>query len=265
MGKKGFTLIEVLVVIAVIGILAAILFPVFTSARHQSQQATCASNLKQIAMAIRMYTDDYNGFVSRATIRDASGNVLCYAENWGKYYWMFTCRDYIARNVPTDYENKKQCVFVCPAMPLSQRLENDSRTRAILYGGDYRKWGLKLRTDSGGNPYFAYWCSYAINEHLPGQWPNLSEWSAPSRSFMILEANDSEIEGDELIKLAPPPRYQLPHSDGLNIAYIDGHVKWAKAVYEGQLSQRYGVKWKFPPPGGGGDFDSGPWTAPAGD
>ncbi len=59
--KSGFTLIELLVVIAIIAILAAILFPVFARAREKARQASCQSNLKQIALASRMYTSDYDG------------------------------------------------------------------------------------------------------------------------------------------------------------------------------------------------------------
>jgi prepilin-type N-terminal cleavage/methylation domain-containing protein/prepilin-type processing-associated H-X9-DG protein len=58
--SKGFTLIELLVVIAIIAILAAILFPVFANAREKARQNTCLNNLRQIALAIQMYTQDNN-------------------------------------------------------------------------------------------------------------------------------------------------------------------------------------------------------------
>lgn len=59
--SNGFTLIELLVVIAIIAILAAILFPVFARVREKAKQTSCVSNLKQIALGIIAYCDDYDG------------------------------------------------------------------------------------------------------------------------------------------------------------------------------------------------------------
>lgn len=59
--SSAFTLIELLVVIAIISLLAAILFPVFGKARDRARQASCASNLKQIYTALRVYSQDYDG------------------------------------------------------------------------------------------------------------------------------------------------------------------------------------------------------------
>ncbi|BDI31945.1 hypothetical protein CCAX7_39960 [Capsulimonas corticalis] len=55
---KGFTLIELLVVIAIIAILAAILFPVFAKAREKARQTSCASNERQVGLAILQYVQD---------------------------------------------------------------------------------------------------------------------------------------------------------------------------------------------------------------
>jgi prepilin-type N-terminal cleavage/methylation domain-containing protein/prepilin-type processing-associated H-X9-DG protein len=61
--SKGFTLIELLVVIAIIGILAAMVFPVFARARESARKAVCLSNTKNLALALVMYIDDWNGFM----------------------------------------------------------------------------------------------------------------------------------------------------------------------------------------------------------
>ena len=57
---SAFTLIELLVVIAIIAILAAILFPVFARARENARRASCQSNLKQLALGIEQYKNDYD-------------------------------------------------------------------------------------------------------------------------------------------------------------------------------------------------------------
>jgi prepilin-type N-terminal cleavage/methylation domain-containing protein/prepilin-type processing-associated H-X9-DG protein len=54
----GFTLIEILVVIVIIVIIAAILFPVFASAREKARASACISNYRQIGLAIHMYAAD---------------------------------------------------------------------------------------------------------------------------------------------------------------------------------------------------------------
>jgi len=58
--RKGFTLIELLVVIAIIAILAAILFPVFARAREKARQTACLSNIKQLALGLLMYAQDWD-------------------------------------------------------------------------------------------------------------------------------------------------------------------------------------------------------------
>jgi prepilin-type N-terminal cleavage/methylation domain-containing protein/prepilin-type processing-associated H-X9-DG protein len=58
--RPGFTLIELLVVIAIIAILAAILFPVFAQARERARTTTCTSNVRQLALGVTMYVQDYD-------------------------------------------------------------------------------------------------------------------------------------------------------------------------------------------------------------
>lgn len=62
MSKKGFTLIELLVVIAIIAILAAILLPALARARERGRQASCQSNLKQLGLALHLYSESFDEY-----------------------------------------------------------------------------------------------------------------------------------------------------------------------------------------------------------
>ena len=61
MRRRAFTLIELLVAIAIIAILAAILFPVFAQARESARKTSCAANLYQLGVALQIYARDHDG------------------------------------------------------------------------------------------------------------------------------------------------------------------------------------------------------------
>ncbi len=60
--RRAFTLIEMLVVIGIIAILAAILFPVFSSARRKARQTACIAHLQQLVTALKQYHEDYRAY-----------------------------------------------------------------------------------------------------------------------------------------------------------------------------------------------------------
>lgn len=76
--RRAFTLIELLVVIAIIGILSGLLLPVLARGKEKARQAMCMGNLRQLAMAARLYWDDHEGraFLYRS-----------HATNGGDVYW----------------------------------------------------------------------------------------------------------------------------------------------------------------------------------
>jgi prepilin-type N-terminal cleavage/methylation domain-containing protein/prepilin-type processing-associated H-X9-DG protein len=95
--RRAFTLIELLTVIAIIAILAAVLFPVFAQVREKGRQTSCLSNLKQLGAAMQMYSQDYDERLSPVVGREPSHRT------WYQMSWMNLIQPYV----------KNQGLFVC--------------------------------------------------------------------------------------------------------------------------------------------------------
>lgn len=120
--KKGFTLIELLVVMAIIIILAGMLMPTLSSAKEKARKTTCANNLKQIGVALEMYTLANNwrypaagpvqgALVAAPTYLDDPEVFVCPSggvpytfdrqplQTWASTFVMITCRNHGAGGV----------------------------------------------------------------------------------------------------------------------------------------------------------------------
>lgn len=76
MKTKKFSLIELFVVIAIIGILASLLLPALGKARKTSQQAVCKSQFKQMGSAVLMYADDNDQYMPTASAPQLNLNTF---------------------------------------------------------------------------------------------------------------------------------------------------------------------------------------------
>ncbi|HUY42082.1 MAG TPA: prepilin-type N-terminal cleavage/methylation domain-containing protein [Candidatus Dormibacteraeota bacterium] len=73
--ERGFTLIEMMIVVAIIAILVTILVPNLMRARAQAQTAACEANLKEIATALELYETDHDAYPQSGNV-DASNSDL---------------------------------------------------------------------------------------------------------------------------------------------------------------------------------------------
>jgi prepilin-type N-terminal cleavage/methylation domain-containing protein/prepilin-type processing-associated H-X9-DG protein len=98
--RQAFTLIELLVVIAIIAILAAILFPVFAQARAKARSITCVSNVKQAALGVLMYVQDYDEMLPRLDNDRTPGNTPDWGNPgntlaWGNHMFLGVVQPYL--------------------------------------------------------------------------------------------------------------------------------------------------------------------------
>ncbi len=195
--RRGFTLIELLVVIAIIAILAAILFPVFSKAREKARQTSCLSNVKQLALASRMYIDDWD------ECWPASDSVT-----WNPLHtWTYLYAPYI----------KNWDIYNCP----SHRREG----KRVWYGFN------------GGNTWMhgQDWFMPGKPGYNPGLClapTPISMVRQPAKTMLVADYGDNwgtNGYGGWYNNFADAS-YIGVHNEGDNFGFVDGHAKWYKTM-----------------------------------
>jgi prepilin-type N-terminal cleavage/methylation domain-containing protein len=154
---QGFTLVELLVVIAVIAILAALLLPALSRARARADAVTCLNNTRQLAIAVVLYVDDHDGALPYNMI--LAGSNYRSSLNWANNV---LTRDLNSDNTNLDtltqaslgaYVSRNTALFHCPADQSMSDVQLaagwDHRIRSYSMNGMLGNPGLPALT--GGN------------------------------------------------------------------------------------------------------------------
>ena len=160
--RAAFTLIEILVVISIIAILAAILFPVFGRVRENARRTSCLSNLRQIGLGLQQYTQDYDEQNSRSWYV-ASGASSASAS----YKWMDAIYPYV----------KSEQVFNCPCHTLPVNIPPSASIFDSYKFRDGTRWGSYAANvtyfgDGNFNPFLAR---------------HLASWESPATTVYVVD------------------------------------------------------------------------------
>ncbi len=235
-GRAGFSIIELLTVIAIIGILAALIFPVMGSARKKARETQCITNMQEIHRALKLFKNDNGrypavllGFAENGVPVDSIKNGTLFSREYVSTAKVFSCPD-----------NR----FTDPAAIIPDPLAGQS-----LIGLD-RPAGARLYSYDS---YDAQILAYAGNSPQPRY--TLS-WANTAADVPLNDPNAKEEAFERQLKFRSPPDNtvvtwcsyhrggdQRPRSGAYDLVlFLDGHVD---RIPSDQLMPD-GAPWNYP-------------------
>lgn len=234
---RGFTLVELLVVIGIIALLISILLPALSKARAAANSVVCASNLRQLGTAYSMYSNDNKGYLPRPvgfglwSVAYGSGKAqdAYFFNRLANPYLGFqeTNEPFWHGEVDSEYKlywritNGRPSVFTCPT--ISPML---STNPYACYAQNY--WAGYVDTD--------YW-----EEALwrPGRIPRITSSKSPSETILAADLGSDTGAYSYVIQTGGRvPR--LVHNSRANTLFLDGHVS---ALSLGEFNNNFMLTW----------------------
>lgn len=227
--QRAFTLIEMLVVIAIIGLLAALLFPAVSAAKKYARRTTCLDNEKQISLGVHMYADDHHDVLAPLSTNHAP-NV------WTDYKtWM---KSYVGLHGPS---SPRDTLFACPA-------------DTFYYTDAYADSCVFQSRHSQSN--FNY-SSYVFNAgNLRSDYPYTNSFPGiagkkadsirhPTRTILVTEWPAPKPYSWHQPRRLSPGAVGVSNAKNL-VSFVDGHVNYIKMYWNPDTPNREG--WQYDPP-----------------
>lgn len=240
--RRGFTLLELLVVVSTIALLSGLLVPGLSRAREQARSAVCGSNLRQVALANSMYAQDSGGMFAPGAIDIAKKNL----HRWHGVRDKATDTFDPARGPLVPYLGGATGIRACPTFePARPGFEKGSGG----YGYNNAYVGVQTIITAKGQTIVVSDSAGARLQHI----------RRPADTLMIADA--AFVDGDLIEYSFAEPRFHpqfqnradpsihFRHGGCANVAWCDGHVTPEKLTfthssgfYEGDPG-RYDIGW----------------------
>ena len=227
---SGFTLIELIVVIAIIALLISLLLPALTLARQTGQNAGCLSNQRQIAIAMQVYLNDHRD--TYMAYRSSSSNIAWFWELKGSdVNWPYSTADYLSTAE----------AFFCPAHVLVQHpswpMLTDESDKEYAIRRGYLSYGMTM--------------GLTVDFRQPG-WPEVSTRGAdvldPAKTILLADAFQPLFQHGIFYLMpyyiqdgafeygVPAPRHP---STAANVLWTDGHAGTVRSPDSSDLGSLY--------------------------
>jgi prepilin-type N-terminal cleavage/methylation domain-containing protein/prepilin-type processing-associated H-X9-DG protein len=240
--RKGFTLVELLVVISIIAVLLAILMPTLGSAREQGRAIVCGTHMKGLAVSWMVYAMNNNDKLCGAFTYNNNSSI-----QWGhKWDWVWS---------PWVKETNMAVAINAIKCTLEQRKEGIKR-------GAFYKYNEKVEIYQCPGDKTGHLCSFSVPDCLSGmefEWrganakwkvlTKLSQVRSPSSKYVFLEESDSRLynvdswEGPDVENMKWRDSVIWWHRGSSNLAFADGHSikrKWSRETKDETTAHKGG-------------------------
>jgi prepilin-type N-terminal cleavage/methylation domain-containing protein/prepilin-type processing-associated H-X9-DG protein len=236
--SRGFTLIELLVVIAIVAILAALLLPVLHSSKEKGRAIRCLSNMHQLAVAMSMYTNDFDGRLPHTGRMGrppgggyvAGGNYVAYPQDANACQririeegelWTYVYPGFQRfKQMPDEwYRSADKNVYLCPsAVP-------PGKARGFSY-----PMNCRLEENQSGS--------------FIGEGIQLGQIRSPSRTILLVDESGWSCNDGHFM---PESNFDVGteiHTGGGNLTFCDFHAAWiSKEELDKRLSDMDQFRW----------------------